>query len=444
MKSFFSTMHEYGHGLYSHQLPRELERLPTGSACSLGIHESQSRLWENLVGRSPQFWRFFYPRVQETYPEQLGGVELDRFVAGINRVKPSLIRIKADEVTYGMHIILRFELEQDIINGRVELRDLPQVWNERMRDYLGVDVPDDAHGVLQDTHWASGLIGYFPTYLLGSVMSVQIWEKALEDVPDLEDQIERGEFARCAGGSASTCTRTAGSSRRRRRSSARPGTGSTRSRISRISAPSTARAWPPSRGRDPGVREPAARLGQVLRQHLHVREHRHEVRVAGPARHDVQVDVVDHAGAGDPAEVPADVVPLRRVELCQRAHAGGGQAVELEHFLGSELAVFTDVPDRRDHEVAGRIRVLVQERDGVLAAVDDQSLLVVALNGHTEDAPRLLVCRLDVLEAPGRPQLLHAAESRAADLRIRPGWLPARSDRAAWRGTSPTRPWPGP
>jgi carboxypeptidase Taq len=195
MKSFFSTMHEYGHGLYSHQLPRHLERLPTGSACSLGIHESQSRLWENLVGRSPQFWHFFYPRLQETFPEQLNKVELERFVAGINVVKPSLIRIKADEVTYGMHIILRFELEQDIINGRVDLRDLPQVWNERMSDYLGVDVPDDAHGVLQDTHWASGLMGYFATYLLGSVMSVQIWEKALEEVPDLEDQLERGELA---------------------------------------------------------------------------------------------------------------------------------------------------------------------------------------------------------------------------------------------------------
>jgi carboxypeptidase Taq len=194
MKSFFSTMHEYGHGLYSHQLPRHLERLPTGNACSLGIHESQSRLWENLVGRSPQFWRFYYPRLQEAFPDQLAGVALDRFIAGINGVKPSLIRIKADEVTYGMHIILRFELEQDIINGRVELRDLPQIWNERMSDYLGVDVPDDAHGVLQDTHWASGLIGYFATYLLGSVMSVQIWEKALDDTPDLEDQIERGDF----------------------------------------------------------------------------------------------------------------------------------------------------------------------------------------------------------------------------------------------------------
>jgi carboxypeptidase Taq len=195
MKSLFSTMHEYGHGLYTHQLPRELERLPTGGPASLGIHESQSRLWENLVGRSAPFWRRFYPNAQEAFPERLRGVDLDRFVAGINRVQPSLIRIKADEVTYGLHIMLRFELEQDIINGRVALRDLPEVWNARMSEYLGIEVPDDANGVLQDTHWASGLIGYFPTYLLGTVMSVQIWQKALEDLPDLEDEIERGEFA---------------------------------------------------------------------------------------------------------------------------------------------------------------------------------------------------------------------------------------------------------
>jgi carboxypeptidase Taq len=195
MKSLFSTMHEYGHGLYSHQLPRELEHLPIGGSCSLGIHESQSRLWENLVGRSRPFWRFFYSRVQEAFPEQLRSAALEDFFAAINRVRPSFIRIKADEVTYGMHIILRFELEQDIINNRVELRDLPEVWNERMSEYLGVEVPDDAHGVLQDTHWASGHIGYFATYLLGTVMSVQIWQKVLEDVPDLEEQIERGEFA---------------------------------------------------------------------------------------------------------------------------------------------------------------------------------------------------------------------------------------------------------
>ncbi len=194
MKSLFSTMHEYGHGLYNHQLPRELGRLPTGAPCSLGIHESQSRLWENLVGRSLPFWRFFYPRVQEAFPQQLGGVERDRFFAAINKVQPSLIRIKADEVTYGMHVILRFELEQDIVNRRVALRDLPEAWNAKMTEYLGLDVPDDANGVLQDTHWAGGQIGYFPTYLLGTVMSVQIWQQAAEDIGDLEDQIERGEF----------------------------------------------------------------------------------------------------------------------------------------------------------------------------------------------------------------------------------------------------------
>jgi carboxypeptidase Taq len=195
MKSFFSTMHEYGHGLYSQQLPRHLERLPTGGPCSLGIHESQSRLWENLVGRSRPFWQFFYPRAQDAFPEQLDSIELDDFIAGINRVQPSLIRIKADEVTYGMHVILRFELEQDIVNGRVAIRALPEVWNEKMHEYLGVDVPNDAQGVLQDTHWASGSIGYFATYLLGTVMSVQIWQKILEDIPDLEEHIERGEFA---------------------------------------------------------------------------------------------------------------------------------------------------------------------------------------------------------------------------------------------------------
>jgi carboxypeptidase Taq len=195
LKSLFSTMHEYGHGLYEHQIPRRFAHLPIGSGASLGLHESQSRMWENLVGRSRPFWNFFYPRLQEIFPESLRGVDLDRFYAGINRVQPSLIRVRADEVTYGMHVILRFELEQDIINGRVELRDLPQRWAEKMDEYLGIEVPDDANGVLQDMHWASGLIGYFSTYLLGTVMSVQIWEKAAEEIGDLEGEIERGEFA---------------------------------------------------------------------------------------------------------------------------------------------------------------------------------------------------------------------------------------------------------
>ena len=195
LESLFSTMHEYGHGLYSHQQPKHLERLPIGGPCSLGIHESQSRLWENLVGRSLPFWRFFYSRVQETYPEQLGDVDLERFHAGIHAVRPGLIRIQADEVCYGMHVMLRFELEQDIVEGRVELRDLPQRWNEKMWDYLGVEVPDDGHGVLQDVHWSGGSIGYFSTYLIGTVASVQIWQAAERDLPDLEEQVGRGEFA---------------------------------------------------------------------------------------------------------------------------------------------------------------------------------------------------------------------------------------------------------
>jgi carboxypeptidase Taq len=194
LKSLFSTMHEYGHGLYNHQLPREVARLPIGQPCSLGIHESQSRLWENLVGRSEPFWRFFYPRLQQVFPEQLAGVERERFGAAINRVRPSLIRIEADEVTYGMHVLLRFELEQDMVNGRLELRDLPDAWNAKMHEYLGVEVPDDAHGVLQDVHWSGGQIGYFSTYLLGSVMSVQIWEAASAEIGDLDEQVGRGEF----------------------------------------------------------------------------------------------------------------------------------------------------------------------------------------------------------------------------------------------------------
>jgi carboxypeptidase Taq len=192
--SLFATMHEYGHGLYEHQIAKELDRTPLGTGVSLGMHESQSRMWENLVGRGMPFWRFFYGRVQEAFPQQLGGVDVERWYRAVNRVTPSLIRIHADEVTYNMHIILRFELEQDIIEGRVELRDLPEEWDRRMHDYLGVDVPSVSQGVLQDVHWSGGSIGYFPTYSLGNVISLQIWEVLRADIPDLDEQFERGEF----------------------------------------------------------------------------------------------------------------------------------------------------------------------------------------------------------------------------------------------------------
>jgi carboxypeptidase Taq len=195
LTSLFATMHEFGHGIYERGVHPTLARTPLGSGVSLGVHESQSRTWENLVGRSRSFWRFFYPRLQESFPEQLRSVEEERFYRAINRVHPSLIRIDADEVTYNMHIILRFELEQELIDGRLPVKDLPRAWNERMAEYLGVEVPDDGQGVLQDMHWAGGSFGYFPTYSLGNVISVQIWERLKEDLADLDQSFERGEFA---------------------------------------------------------------------------------------------------------------------------------------------------------------------------------------------------------------------------------------------------------
>jgi carboxypeptidase Taq len=194
LSSLFGTMHEFGHGVYEWGVDQSLARSPLHSGVSLGLHESQSRTWENLVGRSRSFWRFFYPRLQETFPAQLGSVDEEAFYRAVNKVKPSLIRIDADEVTYNLHIILRFELEQDLIEGRVAVTDLSEAWNAKMHEYLGVDVPDDAHGVLQDMHWAAGGFGYFPTYSLGNVISVQIWERAKEDLGDIEERFEHGEF----------------------------------------------------------------------------------------------------------------------------------------------------------------------------------------------------------------------------------------------------------
>jgi carboxypeptidase Taq len=190
----FATMHEAGHGLYEHGVDPALTRTPLCRGASLALHESQSRMWENLVGRSRPFWEWFYPTLVQTFPQVLGDVEVERWWRAINAIRPSLIRIEADEATYSLHIILRFELEQELIAGTVALDDLPAVWNERMHEYLGVEVPDDARGVLQDVHWSRNSFGYFPTYALGNVISVQIWERVGEAIPDLEEQFERGEF----------------------------------------------------------------------------------------------------------------------------------------------------------------------------------------------------------------------------------------------------------
>jgi carboxypeptidase Taq len=194
LESLYSTMHEFGHGLYERQVDPALERTPLCGGVSLGLHESQSRMWENLVGRSLPFLRWFYPQVQKAFPDQLGSVELEDFYRAVNKIQPTFIRVDADQVTYNLHVILRFELEQEIIGGSVALKDLPEAWNARMKEYLGVDVPDDRRGVLQDVHWSGGGLGYFPTYSLGNVISVQIWEKVREAIPDLDEQFEQGEF----------------------------------------------------------------------------------------------------------------------------------------------------------------------------------------------------------------------------------------------------------
>jgi carboxypeptidase Taq len=192
--ALFGSMHECGHGLYENGVDPVLERTLLCRGASSGLHESQSRMWENLVGRSRAFWKFFYPRLQAAFPDAFRKVEMETFYRAVNKVQPSFIRVEADEATYGLHIILRFELEQEIMNGTLALRDLPEAWNARMKSYLGIDVPNDAQGVLQDIHWSDGLIGYFPTYQLGNIIAVQIWEKILKDMPDLYLQFERGEF----------------------------------------------------------------------------------------------------------------------------------------------------------------------------------------------------------------------------------------------------------
>jgi carboxypeptidase Taq len=195
LMSLFSTMHEFGHGIYEFDVDTRLVRTPLAHGTSSAIHESQSRTWENLVGRSPGFWRWFYPQLQGLFPDALGTVDEAMFVRAVSAIRPGPIRGDADEATYGLHIILRFELEQELLAGTVAVRDLPEAWNARVKEYLGIDVPDDAHGVLQDMHWAIGLLGYFPTYQLGNIISVQIWEVAQRELGDLDGQFARGEFS---------------------------------------------------------------------------------------------------------------------------------------------------------------------------------------------------------------------------------------------------------
>lgn len=192
--AFFGVLHEAGHGMYEQGLPAEAFGLPLGQAISLGIHESQSRMWENAVGRSRAFWSFFYPQARAAFPGALSDVPLDDFYAAVNDVRPSFIRVEADEVTYNLHIMLRFELELKLLDGTLSAADVPTAWNETFRSYFQLTPPDDALGCLQDIHWSAGLMGYFPTYALGNMYAAQFFEASTAALGDLRQQFAAGEF----------------------------------------------------------------------------------------------------------------------------------------------------------------------------------------------------------------------------------------------------------
>ncbi|WP_407541572.1 carboxypeptidase M32 (plasmid) [Deinococcus radiomollis] len=202
--ALFGTLHETGHALYEQGVDPDLSRTVLTSdllglyavgGASYGAHESQSRLWENRIGRSAAYWKLHYPELQSTFPDSLADVTLEEFLRAVNKVTPSLIRVEADELTYDLHIMLRVDLEMRLIAGELEVKDLPAAWNARIKEDLGLNVPDDALGVLQDIHWSSGMFGSFPTYTIGNVMASQFYRAAGEAVPDLEAQLERGEYA---------------------------------------------------------------------------------------------------------------------------------------------------------------------------------------------------------------------------------------------------------
>jgi carboxypeptidase Taq len=192
--AFFGILHESGHGIYDQGLPHDHYGTPCGESISLGIHESQSRMWENMVGRSRPFWKYFFPKAQKTFPAALGNVTLDQFYFAINDVRPSLIRVEADEATYNLHILLRFEIESAFFNGELKLKDVPHAWNGKFESYFGIRPPDDAKGCLQDVHWSAGLIGYFPTYTLGNLYAAQFFAHADKELGGLHAQFEKGDF----------------------------------------------------------------------------------------------------------------------------------------------------------------------------------------------------------------------------------------------------------
>lgn len=193
LSSFFSVLHEAGHGMYEQGLDQDAFGTPMGTAISLGIHESQSRLWENLVARTPDFWAHWYPRAAEHFPA-LRRYTPEQVCAAVNRVSPSFIRVEADQVTYDLHIMLRFDLERRVFEGELPLQDVPAIWNEEFEKSFGLKVPDHAHGCLQDIHWSSGLIGYFPTYSLGNLNGAQLYATALQQKPEIAGELKSGRY----------------------------------------------------------------------------------------------------------------------------------------------------------------------------------------------------------------------------------------------------------
>jgi carboxypeptidase Taq len=195
-QALFGIIHETGHALYEQGLNPDQQGTPLSQALSMGIHESQSRLWENLIGRSRGFWTFFFPKLKDVFPQQLADVTPEQFELAVNHVEPSLVRVEADEMTYDLHIILRFEIERDLFAGKLAVADLPAVWNRKVKEYLGVTPPNDGkEGVLQDVHWSGGSFGYFPSYSLGNMAAAQFWSAMQKVMPDLTRKMAAGDFS---------------------------------------------------------------------------------------------------------------------------------------------------------------------------------------------------------------------------------------------------------
>jgi carboxypeptidase Taq len=194
LKSIFPSIHEGGHALYEQGLKNEDFGTPLGESSSFGIHESQSRIWELMIGSSKPFWKYFYPKLQEEFEDQFSDITLQEFYEAINKVEPSFIRVAADEVTYNLHIIIRFELEKALIEGEITVSELPSLWNQKMKEYLGIEPDRPSQGVLQDIHWSNGLFGYFPTYTLGTLYAAQFFAQAKKEIEGLEEKIAQGEF----------------------------------------------------------------------------------------------------------------------------------------------------------------------------------------------------------------------------------------------------------